>query len=362
MSANVRAARRGSPPVTQGAFPAGEVVPAEATLPLVTVVVPAFNEAALLGTNIDRLCRVLERSRNAFHVEIVIVNDGSTDATAVVANSLAARWPTVRVVHHRVNQQLGGALRTGFANSRGDYVVTLDGDLSYGPELVAELVVAIRESGAAIVVASPYRAEGRTTAVPFVRRILSRSANRFLAAVDGGGLTTITGMVRIYDGDFVRQLDLRARDVAINAEIISKARTLNAAIVEIPAHLDWTAQRAASRVSTLRVGRSLRSYVWAGFLFRPARFFTVPAVALLTLATGVALWFGTARAAAVAAVAALAVMAFQLFLAAVLVTQAKTYFDDQFHLGSRQRGDVARWAARRDDRDLRSTRNARSPR
>ena len=60
---------------------------------------------------------------------------------------------------------------------------------------------------------------------------MSRGANRLLGLADGGGLRTLTGMVRVYDGPFLRSLDLRAVDTDINTEIIYKARLLHARIV-----------------------------------------------------------------------------------------------------------------------------------
>ena len=195
-------------------------------LPMVSVVVPAFNEADVIVDTLGRLVDHLHTLDSRFRWEIVVVDDGSTDATGELAREFAAEHRGVRVLRHRVNFHLGQALRYAFGQTTGEYVAVVDCDLSYSPDHLTRMLHTIQDSGARIVIASPYAKGGKTTNVPFVRRILSRGANRLLGAAAGGGLTTLTGMVRVYDGPFVRSLDLRAVDADINTEIIYKARIL----------------------------------------------------------------------------------------------------------------------------------------
>ena len=75
-----------------------------------------------------------------------------------------------------------------------------------GPEHIARLLTELRSANAKIVIASPYAKNGQTTNIPFLRRFLSRSANRFLAATAKGQLSTLTGMVRAYDRRFLSTL------------------------------------------------------------------------------------------------------------------------------------------------------------
>ena len=124
---------------------------------------------------------------------------------------------------------------------------------------------------------------------------MSRGANWLLSTAAGGGLTTVTGMVRVYDGRFLRSLDLRAMDTEINTEIIYKAQILHARIVEIPAHLDWSfhgtggIRRAATN---FRVSRSTLSSLFSSFLFRPFLFFMLPGLILLAIAAYSFFWCG----------------------------------------------------------------------
>jgi glycosyltransferase involved in cell wall biosynthesis len=223
------------------------------------VVVPAFNEEGALAAGIAALGRELAALGETHRFEVVIVDDGSTDATAAIAAAIAAARRDVRVVTLPVNRGLGAALRSGFAASVGDVVVVLDADMSYAPAHVAPLLAALAASGAAVAAASPYRTGGSVHGVPPLRLALSRGANRLLRAASGGVASAATGMVRAYDGPWVRALPLAADGMEVNAEIVRHALRLGAAIVEVPARLDWTAagRAAAGRGSSLRVGRQV---------------------------------------------------------------------------------------------------------
>ena len=195
-----------------------------------------------------------------------------------LADTFAKERHNVRVLHHQTNFRLGQALRYAFNNCRGEYVVTIDCDLSYGPEHIGRLVTELRSTNAKIVIASPYAKNGHTTKIPFLRRFLSRSANRFLAATARGHLSTLTGMVRAYDRRFLSTLNLRSMGTDINTEILYKAELLGAKVVEIPAHLDWTFSQSNGRRrrSLNALANSTNGYLVSGFMFRPVVFFIGP--------------------------------------------------------------------------------------
>jgi glycosyltransferase involved in cell wall biosynthesis len=92
---------------------------------------PAYNDAGTIGSLVIRAVQAISRLTPDF--EIVIVNDGSTDATAAIADELARTYPQVKVVHHRQNRGYGGALRTGFATATKELIAYTDGDAQYDP-------------------------------------------------------------------------------------------------------------------------------------------------------------------------------------------------------------------------------------
>lgn len=326
--------------------------------PSLSVVLPAYNEEAMIGQTLKEVCDYLRGIEDRYEWEVVVVDDGSRDKTASIVEELAREEPKVRLLRHRTNFNLGQALRYAFNQARGDYLITLDTDLSYGPEHIGLLADTIAETGAKVVIASPYVKGGRVSAVPKSREFLSRAANRLLSLTAKGSLTTVTGMVRAYDRRFLQSLDLKAWDFEINTEIIYKAQVLRARIIEVPAHLDWSRQRSVGdrRKSSIRIKRAMASQAFASFLFRPFMYFVIPGLVVMTLALyslGWAVWhtvqfyfddiphFSDAVLAAfelsphsfiVGGIAL--IVAFQLISLGFLSAQNKRYFDELFHLGT----------------------------
>ena len=97
---------------------------------------PAYNDSGTIASLVITARRTAQRLTTDF--EIIIVNDGSADATAEIADELARTYPEVRVIHHPANRGYGGALRSGFSGARKALVFYTDGDAQYDP---AELEV-----------------------------------------------------------------------------------------------------------------------------------------------------------------------------------------------------------------------------
>jgi dolichol-phosphate mannosyltransferase len=137
---------------------------------VISIVVPTYNEAATIPKLADRLARAMDTRA----WELVVVDDGSPDGTADVAEALAPAIP-VRVVRRSGKLGLATAVMAGFAAARGDTLVVMDADLSHPPEVVPRLVEAVRD-GAELAVGSRYVAGGGTVDWPLRRRIVSRVA------------------------------------------------------------------------------------------------------------------------------------------------------------------------------------------
>ncbi len=341
--------------------------------PLLSLVLPAYNESAILQTNLTTLADYLRGLESRYRWEMVVVDDGSTDGTGAIADEFARTHPGVRVVHHVVNMNLGQALRTGFAHCRGDFVVVLDVDLSYEPSHVERLLSTLESTQADVVVASPYMPGGKVSQVPPVRLQLSKWANRFLGFfAPQANLRTITGMVRGYRREFLKSLDLRALGVDINSEIIYKGMLLRGRIIEIPAHLDWSLQRqkGKARVSSFKIYRGILTYVLAGFIFRPFMFFLLPGGFLFLVSIYVIAWIFVNAGAVYAQLPPMQgtfddrfseavaqtfrdrphaflvggvtlVISLQLVSLGILALQSKRYFEELFHIASTVRRDVA---------------------
>jgi glycosyltransferase involved in cell wall biosynthesis len=332
--------------------------------PLVTLILPAFNEAGVLAENLGVIYDHLKTLDDRYRFEVIVVNDGSRDETGAIADGLRTRYSNLKVLHHRTNFGLGQAFKTAFAASHGDYVITMDVDLSYSPDHIDILLDKLVNTPAKLVLASPYMRGGRLTNVPWLRKTLSIWGNRFLSLVAHGNLSTLTCMVRGYDGPFIRSLTLRSTGMDIMPEVVYKAMITRAKIEQVPAHLDWSRQVAAGvrRSSSMRIIRHILSTVLSGFVFRPFMFLVVPGLLLLMFSLYVNGWMfihffdayfslpAGARTASEAVANAYAahphtfivallslMLSVQLIGLGVLALQAKHYFEELFYLGNSRR-------------------------
>jgi glycosyltransferase involved in cell wall biosynthesis len=302
--------------------------------PSFTLVLPVFNEAALLASNLATLVTYMQGLADRYRWEFLIVDDGSTDGSADIALEFAARTPGVRVIRHPRNFRIGQALRFAFPQCKTDYVVTFDADLSYSTDHIERMLDALRASKARVVVASPYMPGGQTSGIPGRRLFVSKAANRFLSMMSKSSVRTVTGLVRAYDRRFLDSLNLKAMDNEINAEIIYKAEILRAGIVEIPAHLDWS-HLPDRRSAGMRFRRITLGFAFTGYLFRPFMFFMIPGLLSLAFSAilGVLLLtdilFGQA---AIYATLFSFIVAVQLIVGGLMSAQNKRYFEEMFHM------------------------------
>jgi glycosyltransferase involved in cell wall biosynthesis len=112
-------------------------------LPSISAFFPAFNEEQNVPAMVERLTAVLPRVSDDY--EIIVVNDGSADRTGAVADALAAADRHVRVIHHPVNRGYGGALKSGFAGARKEYVFFTDGDGQFDVAEIERLIPFVPE-------------------------------------------------------------------------------------------------------------------------------------------------------------------------------------------------------------------------
>lgn len=352
-------------PEFSAAFTHPETAPADPR-PMITLITPAFNESAIIQQSLGRLCDFMRALEHRFRWEIVVVNDGSRDQTGRLADEFAEGRPQVRVIHHTVNRNLGVAMQTGFRHAQGDYIIVLDLDLSYSPEEhIVQLMDTILETEADIVVASPYMKGGKNTAVPTGRLIMSKVVNWLMRVSAGKNIYTFTSMVRVYNGNFIKNLNLKSGTYDINPEILFKALILRARIVEIPGHLDWSFQKeqGKGRTSSMRILKGILGGLMTGFIFRPYMFFLVMGTALFALAMYILLWvavhtvdvygtlqlneavYNTRFSQAIAEVfrerphaffvgGIALVVALQFWGIGFLSLQSKRYFDELFHITS----------------------------
>jgi len=166
-------AARGTLPVPEGALVVGARSPGTND-PLLSVIVPTYNEAPNIAPLIGQLGRLLE-ARFAERYEIIVVDDNSPDRTWELAQNLAADSPRLRVMRRESESGLATAVIRGWQAARGDILCVMDADLQHPPEVLVDLYD-VMERGADMAVASRHVEGGGVSDWSVLRRIVSRTA------------------------------------------------------------------------------------------------------------------------------------------------------------------------------------------
>ncbi len=252
--------------------------------PDVTVIIPMYNEQE----NVETLVRTVEENlaQSPWSWELVLVNDGSTDSTSDELTAAGRHNGRVRIVSYPKNRGRGYALRRGFRAARGQIVVTTEADLSYGTDIIGQLIEALEREDVDLAIASPYAPGGRLEGVPWQRAFFSRYGNQVLRLALGSRTATVSGMTRAYRREVLDVLDLESDGKEIHLEILSKAFALGYRSCDIPATLHWSLQRrqSRSRAKTFQLLRFVVSHLLFSFAEFP--FLLMGTAALLLFGLG----------------------------------------------------------------------------
>ncbi len=189
--------------------------------------------------------------------EVVIVDDGSTDDTGAKAAELLQTRKDVRILRLTPNRGMGGAIRAGIGEARGEWIATIDADLTFPPSTLKDMLAAGIASKADLISGSPYLRSGDMAGVSWVRTLPSLMINALYRGLFGMRLTAYTPVLRLYRASFVKRLDIAASGFEINAEIAARALLDRRPVVEVPAPL---LTRVAG-VSKLQRGRELKRHL-----------------------------------------------------------------------------------------------------
>jgi glycosyltransferase involved in cell wall biosynthesis len=198
---------------------------AAAARPLVSVVIPVFDEAGTLPELVRRLTGVAAALEPRYAFEFVLVDDGSSDRTLAVAEELAVLDPRISLVSLRRNYGQTAALQVGFEHARGAVVVSMDADLQHFPEDIPAFLDKIEEGYDVVCGWRADRQEG------VKRRWPSAAANWLLRRVTGLTIHDIGTTFRAYRRDVVHQLQMLGEH---HRFIPVLAANVGASIAEVP--------------------------------------------------------------------------------------------------------------------------------
>lgn len=188
---------------------------------------PAFNEAENIAAVVNRSLERLPAFADDF--EIVVIDDGSRDATATIVSHISARESRVRLQRHPRNRGYGAALATGFRAARGDYVMFMDADRQFDIDDLRLLVPFARDFD----IVAGFRMERND---PIHRRIFAEMFNVTVRILFGVHLRDIDCAFKVFRGDLLRGMTLTAPGALINTEIQAKARRQGAHVQQVGVH------------------------------------------------------------------------------------------------------------------------------
>jgi glycosyltransferase involved in cell wall biosynthesis len=196
--------------------------------PGLSVFFPAYNDSGTIASLVIAARTAAARLTPDF--EIIIVNDGSADATAEIADELARTYPEVRVVHHPRNRGYGGALRSGFAAATRDLVFYTDGDAQYDP---SEMAVLWDAFGDGVDLVNGYKI---SRSDPFHRIVIGRIYHHTVKLLFGLRVRDVDCDFRLMRRSIFDRVELEKDSGVICLEMMKKVQDAGFRIAEVPVH------------------------------------------------------------------------------------------------------------------------------
>jgi glycosyltransferase involved in cell wall biosynthesis len=193
-----------------------------------SVVIPVYNEADTLMEVVRKVVALPEL------LEVVIVDDCSTDDTPNVIQQLVGMFPQVRTERHTKNSGKTAALRTGFGLTCGEVVIVQDADLEYSPTEIPEIIRPIIDGDADVVYGSRFLVR-RATRVLYFYHYLANKLLTFLSnALTNLNMTDIETGYKAFRGEIIRNMIIVSTGFGFEVEVTAKVAKLGCAVYEVP--------------------------------------------------------------------------------------------------------------------------------
>ncbi|KKU55450.1 MAG: Glycosyl transferase family 39 [Candidatus Amesbacteria bacterium GW2011_GWA2_47_11] len=225
-----------------------------------SVVIPAYNEEKNIGACLTRIFSVIKKIPGVTGWEIIVVDDGSRDATGAVAKSFLAKIPHLKVVENRPNRGYGGSLKAGFAAASKDFIAFVPADNQFDFAQITRFLDCQQRTNADIV--SGIRQHTRES---FFRRFNRWSWNTLVRALFGYLATDIDCGFKLFKKNILDQVRLTSDGALIDTQLFAAARARGLTVAEVPVtHLLRTAGRStgANPRVIIKALRELFLYWW----------------------------------------------------------------------------------------------------
>lgn len=193
-----------------------------------SIVMPAYNEEKTVATVVQRVLKEVP-----CELELIIVNDGSTDRTGEIAAALASNDPRIRVFHQK-NAGKTAALKQGFEKSRGRIVIVQDADLEYDPAEIIHVIQPILDGKADVVYGSRFLVRRAARVLYFYHYVANRVITLLSNLFTNLNMTDVETGYKAMRGDIVRAMVIKSRGFGIEIEITAKIAKWGAAVYEVP--------------------------------------------------------------------------------------------------------------------------------
>jgi dolichol-phosphate mannosyltransferase len=201
---------------------------------LVSIIIPCFNESEGIPALKRKLLPVLSKLWLYQNVEVICVDDGSTDDTYLQLQKHLGEH--VQIIRHPQNAGLSAAINTGLTSAKGQIICTIDSDCTYDPKYLIDLLD-LMHPNVDIVTASPYHPRGRVNNVPNWRLFLSKGLSKLYRIVLPQKLYTYTSMFRAYRREVLEEIPITYPGFLGLVEVIAEAMLCGYKVVELPTEL-----------------------------------------------------------------------------------------------------------------------------